>query len=143
MLDGGRPAPHLGGAGRGRLARGLLDRRRRGTLVRGQPGSVGELHGATSAAWASARLGRGRSRAVGHLGERHSLDEVVQNLRVGTFAEFEGMRRAAIDRVPTAAGGCTDGTVVTAVDGDLRWDSDSSPTPTVRARGRTAPDGSP
>ena len=46
----------------------------------------------------------------------------MQSLRVGTMAEFEGMRHAAIDRVPTAAEvGCPTGTVVSAVDGDLRW----------------------
>jgi hypothetical protein len=96
-----------------------------GTLVRGQPGSLGELHGSyvgnpgRAYVWAE----NGLVLSVISTGDGHEyLDEVVQNLRVGTLAEFEGMRRAAIDRVPTAAEvGCTNGTVVTAVDGDLRW----------------------
>ena len=96
-----------------------------GTLVRGQPGSFGELHGSLvgnrgrAYVWAE----NGLVLSVISTGDGHDhLDDVVQNLRVGTVAEFEGMRRAAIDRVPTAAEvGCTDGTVVTAVDGDLRW----------------------
>jgi hypothetical protein len=96
-----------------------------GTVVRGQPGSLGVLHGSyvgnrgRGYVWAE----NGLVLSVISTGGRHEyLDEVVRSLRVGTMVEFEGMRRAAIDRVPTAAEvGCTDGTVVTAVDGDLRW----------------------
>lgn len=97
-----------------------------GTVVRGQPGSVGAMHGillgddARGHVWAE----NGLVLSVIALGDGDRfLDQVVQGLRPGTEAELEAMRLGAVDRVPTAQElGCSEGTpIVTAVDGDLRW----------------------
>jgi hypothetical protein len=97
-----------------------------GTVVRGQPGSLGDMHGtyygddARGYVWAE----NGQVLSVIGLGDGDRfLDQVVQDLRLGTVADLEAMRRGAIERVPTAQDiGCSEGTpIISGVDGDLRW----------------------
>lgn len=97
-----------------------------GTVVRGQPGSRGDMHGiylgddAHGAVWAE----NGLVFSVIGLGDGDRfVEEVVAGLRPGTEAELEAMRLGAVERVPTAQElGCSEGTpIVSAVDGDLRW----------------------
>jgi hypothetical protein len=97
-----------------------------GTLVRGQPGSLGDMHGillgedARGYVWAEDGMVLS---VIGLYGGERFIDSVLHDLRLGTAAELEAMRRGGIDRVPTAEEvGCRAGTpIVTGVDGDLRW----------------------
>ncbi len=98
-----------------------------GTMIRGQPGSAGDLVGTghdeevePGRVWAEAGMvfvARARGSAVPY------LDDVVNSLRAGTEAELESMRAATLERAPTAEEiGCPPGAlVVSAVQGDLRW----------------------
>jgi hypothetical protein len=97
-----------------------------GTVIRGQAGSVGALHGsplgedARGYVWAE----DGMVLSVIGVGSGDEVvDDILRDLRVGTVTEVEAMRRAALDRVPTAEDiGCRAGTpIVTGVDGDVRW----------------------
>ncbi|TQN42991.1 hypothetical protein FHU33_2411 [Blastococcus colisei] len=97
-----------------------------GTVVRGQPGSLGDMHGiyygddARGYVWAE----NGLVLSVIGLGDGDQfLEQVVQDLRFGTVADLEAMRHGAIDRLATPEGiGCQAGTpIVTGGDGDLRW----------------------
>jgi hypothetical protein len=97
-----------------------------GTLVRGQPGSLGDMYGiklgeeARGYVWAENGMVLS---VIGLYGGERFIDSVLRDLRLGTAAELEGMRRGGIDRVPTAEEvGCRAGTpIVTGVVGDVRW----------------------
>lgn len=97
-----------------------------GTMVRGQPGSVGDMPGiglledARGRVWAE----DGMVLSVVASGASEELiDRVVAGLRVGTDAEIEAIRAGLLEREPTAEdAGCTPGAlVVSAIEGDFRW----------------------
>jgi hypothetical protein len=97
-----------------------------GTVIRGQPGSLGDMHGillgreARGYVWAENGLVLS---VIGLYDGARFIDQVLNDLRLGTDAELEAMRSGGIDRVPTAQDiGCREGTpIVSGVDGDLRW----------------------
>ncbi|MET0763743.1 MAG: hypothetical protein ABWY29_02680 [Blastococcus sp.] len=97
-----------------------------GTVIRGRPGSLGDMHGiklgddARGYVWAENGMVLS---VVGLYGGGRFIDAVLRDLRIGTAADLEAMRRGGIDRVPTSEDvGCREGTpIVTGVDGDLRW----------------------
>jgi hypothetical protein len=105
-----------------------------GTAVRGRAGSRGDMHGiywgrtARGDVWAEDGLVLS---VIGLSGGARYVDQVVRDLRRGTPAELEAMRRSGIERQPTAEDiGCRAGTpVVTGVDGDLRWGIGVQPSP--------------
>jgi hypothetical protein len=97
-----------------------------GTVVRGQPGSLGDMHGiyladdARGYVWAES--GMVLSVIAAGDGDRF-LEQVIQDVRLGSDAELEALRRGGIERVPTAQDiGCREGTpIISGVDGDLHW----------------------
>ncbi len=97
-----------------------------GTLVRGQPGSVGTMDGiglgqdARGHVWAEGGMVLS---VIAYGGDEELLDQVVGSLRVGTTAEFEAMRLGPVTQEPSAEdAGCPPGTpLVSAREGDLRW----------------------
>nr|MBA2554479.1 hypothetical protein [Geodermatophilaceae bacterium] len=97
-----------------------------GTMIRGQPGSAGDLVGnpgddaEPARVWAEAGMVfsvQARGSAIAY------LDDVVNGLRVGTEAELASMQGGLLERNPTAEEiGCPPGSrVVSAVQGDVRW----------------------
>lgn len=102
-----------------------------GTVVRGQPGSVGEMAGIMlggnkltgwhhGQVWAEA----GMVLSVIAFGASDELvDQVVSNLRVGTEAELEEQRLGLVAREPTPEEvGCSPGAmIVSAREGAFRW----------------------
>jgi hypothetical protein len=105
-----------------------------GTVIRGEPGSLGDMHGiklgdeARGYVWAENGMVLS---VIGLYGGERFIDAVLRDLRIGTAADLEVMRRGGIDRVPTAEDvGCREGTpIVTGVDGDLRWALGVEPEP--------------
>lgn len=97
-----------------------------GTVVRGQLGSVGDMQGiyygddARGYVWAENGLVLS---VIGLYDGDRFLDRIVQDLRFGTAADLEAMRRGGVERRPTARDiGCREGTpILSGVDGDLRW----------------------
>lgn len=97
-----------------------------GTMVRGQPGSVGEMHGiglgdgARGRVWAENGLVLS---VVAYGGSDELVDRVVDSLRVGTAAELDAMRLGSITREPKPSEvGCPEGAVlVSAIVDDYRW----------------------
>ena len=108
-----------------------------GTEVRGHPGSAGDLQGANvgdpdarGRVWAedgmvlAVVLTRGGSADAEPEGDPDGvLDEVVDNLRVGTWDEFEALDGEVRTRPPTReeAGCGPDGGFVSGVEGATRW----------------------
>ncbi|SEO99982.1 hypothetical protein SAMN05660991_02713 [Trujillonella endophytica] len=102
-----------------------------GTVVRAEPGSVGVLRGtylggpaAPGRVWAEDGMVVAAVVTLDGAGEGEALlDQVVENLRVGTAEEFEAMRRLVLDRPPTPDElGCgLDGGFVSGAGGDRRW----------------------
>ncbi|WP_040338796.1 hypothetical protein [Candidatus Blastococcus massiliensis] len=106
-----------------------------GTAVRGHPGSAGDLQGANvgdpdarGRVWAED--GMVLSVIVTANGDRDRnadpdqlLDQVVENLRVGTWEEFEALDGEIRTRPPTREeAGCGEqGWFVSGVEGDVRW----------------------
>jgi hypothetical protein len=97
-----------------------------GTVVRGQPGSVGDMPGvylgdhARGQVWAEDGMVLS---VVAAPAADDVVDQMVRNLRIGTADELEAMRRSTFERPPTAEHvGCPPGsTIVSAVEGDARW----------------------
>ncbi len=106
-----------------------------GTPVRGHPGSVGDLQGANvgdpdarGRVWAEDGLVLSVVVTVDAEGDRAAnadqvLDQVVEGLRVGTWAEFEALDGEIRNRPPTVAESpCpADRGFVSGVDGGVRW----------------------
>jgi hypothetical protein len=97
-----------------------------GTVVRGQPGSMGDMHGIYLADDARGYVWAENGLVLSVIAEGDGdrfLDQVVQDVRLGSDAELEALRRGGIERVPTAQDiGCREGTpIISGVDGDLRW----------------------
>jgi len=106
-----------------------------GTVIRGQPGSLGDMHGiylandARGYVWAE----NGMVLSVIGVGDGDRfIEQVMGALRLGTDAELEAMRTGGIDRVPSPQDiGCREGTpIISGVDGDLRWGLGVEPSPT-------------
>jgi hypothetical protein len=97
-----------------------------GTVIRGQPGSLGDMHGiylandARGYVWAE----NGMVLSVIGVGDGDRfIEQVMGALRLGTDPELEALRGGALDRLATPEGiGCQAGTpIVTGGDGELRW----------------------
>ena len=103
-----------------------------GAVIRGHAGSRGDLHGtllgddARGYVWAEDGMVLS---VIGFGSGDQFVDDILRHLRVGTAAELDDMRRAGLDRVPTAEDiGCRAGTpIVTGVDGDVRWGFGAEP----------------
>lgn len=102
-----------------------------GTLVRGRPGSAGDLRGtaegglrAPARVWAEDGMVLAAVLVVDKGGDGEMLlDRVVEDLRVGTWAEFQAARHREDERPPTrgeAACG-PDGGFVSGVEETVRW----------------------
>jgi len=105
-----------------------------GTVIRGQPGSLGDMHGiylandARGYVWAE----NGMVLSVIGVGDGDRfIEQVMGALRLGTDAELEALRRGALDRLATPEGiRCQAGTpIVTGGDGELRWAVGVEPDP--------------
>ena len=105
-----------------------------GTVIRGQPGSLGDMHGillgreARGYVWAE----NGMVLSVIGLGDGDRfIEQVMGALRLGTDVELEALRGGALDRLATPEGiECQAGTpIVTGGDGELRWAVGVQPDP--------------
>lgn len=97
-----------------------------GTLIRGQPGSVGELDGIGLGGEPRGRVWAedGMVLSVIAYGASEELvDQVVASLRVGTAAELEEMRLGPVAREPAPEDvGCRPGALIVSADeGAFRW----------------------
>ncbi|MDT0274538.1 hypothetical protein [Blastococcus goldschmidtiae] len=106
-----------------------------GTEVRGHPGSAGDLQGANvgdpearGRVWAEDGMVVAVVLTMDGDGDREEdsdrlLDQVVDNLRVGTWEEFEALDGEVRTRPPTReeAGCGLDGGFVSGVEGAIRW----------------------
>lgn len=102
-----------------------------GTVIRGEPGSAGVLRGtylggpaAPGRVWAEDGMVLAVIVTLDRAGEGEELlDQVVSDLRVGTWDEFEAARRRVLERPPTPdelpCG--ADGGFVGGVDDGHRW----------------------
>ncbi len=97
-----------------------------GTLVRGQPGSVGQMDGIGLGQGARGRVWAENGvvlSVIAYGGSDELIDQVVESLRIGTAAELEAMRLASITREPKPHEvGCPPGAlIVSAIVDDYRW----------------------
>ena len=106
-----------------------------GTAVRGHPGSAGDVQGANvgdpdarARVWAEDGMVLAVIATMNGDGDRNAdpdqlLDQVVDNLRVGTWDEFEALDWEIRTRPPTReeAGCGGDGGFVSGVEGTVRW----------------------
>lgn len=115
-----------------------------GTLVRGQPGSAGDLQGANvgdpdarGRVWAedglvlSVVVTQGPDRGSAAPDRDDLLDRVVEALRIGTWAEFEALDGEIRTRPPTAVESPCPSTTgfVSGVQGESRWIFQLQPNP--------------
>ena len=107
-----------------------------GTLVRGRAGSVGTLSADVGRpevrGWIWAEDGTVLAVVAGGAGDLGgTVDQVLENLRVGTWAEFEEMDRGLRTRPPTREESVCppDGGFVSGVEGTTRWAFQLSPNP--------------